>query len=449
MALFHNNTENAQPPSAGKRRLSMFSFGSSTSTAQNKDSNLSTSPNSGQPKNVAAPSTASSGDAVSPKPQPPQISTTSSTTSAPQKISARSPGPYSPSVSGSKNTQLGSPVCSPLFETDSLSEAPSCNIFERSVQDLTGQVKNEDCIPPALDATAHILTDKQTNLDEVEMVYSNRRNSSVIGLNMALGRPYTPSRKNSVISMSHCNPSSNGGNAPGSLKDNYNPSNTGSQSSLTNAPPPQSPVSPPKLKSSRSSVSFYSYADMINNDEFARRPSIKHSMSHGMAPTVNRKMSVASNHSIASNPLSCNTGAACGQNSANPGSAHNMSSFSLNKSSRKLAANSTPSLPQSQLTKQIAQRDARQPTSGVPSRKSSKKGQSKLNNFMISPESSESEDHDIYYPAASNSNSPATTQRRSSIISGGSNANGDDESLVSSSIGDCIRQCTTDIVGIN
>lgn len=421
----------------------MFSFGSLTATPQAKDVNLSTSPNSSQSKAPPASSEAEA-ESVNLKPTKPVVSTNSSTTNLPQKVLSRSPGPNSPTMSGSKNTQLGSPVCSPLFETDSLLEAPSCNIFERSVQDLSGQVKNEDCIPPALDASAHILTDKQTNLDEVEMVYSNRRNSSVIGLNMALGRPYTPSRKNSVISMSHCNPSNTSANPAASLKDSYNPSIGGSQSSLTNGPP-QSPVSPPKLKSSRSSVSFYSYADMINSDEFARRPSMKHSMSHGMAPTVNRKMSVASNHSITSNPLSCNTGAACGMNASNVGSASNMSTFSLNKGSRKLA--STSALPQSQLTKQLAQRDSRLPSSGVPSRQASKKGQSKLNNFMISPESSESEDQDVYYPAASNS--PATTQRRTSVVSNGSNANGDNESLVSSSVGECIRQCTTDIVGIN
>ncbi|QWU88418.1 hypothetical protein CA3LBN_002726 [Candidozyma haemuli] len=442
MALFHTSAENNQPPNGGKRRLSMFSFGSSNATPQAKDVNLSTSPNSSQSK---APPVSSEAEAesVTSRPTKPSVSTTSSTTNLPPKVLSKSPGPNSPTMSGSKNTQLGSPVCSPLFESDSSSEAPSRDIFERSVQDLSGQVKNEDCIPPALDASAHILTDKQTNLDEVEMVYSNRRNSSVIGLNMALGRPYTPSRKNSVISMSHCNPSNTSANPAASLKD-YNPSIGGSQSSLTNGPP-QSPVSPPKLKSSRSSVSFYSYADMINSDECARRPSMKHSMSHGMAPTVNRKMSVASNHSITSNPLSCNTGAACGMNASNVGSASNMSSFSLNKGSRKLA--STSALPQSQLTKQLSQRENRSPSSGVPSRQASKKGQSKLNNFMISPESSESEDQDVYYPAASNS--PATVQRRTSVVSDGSNANGDNESLVSSSVGECIRQCTTDIVGLN
>lgn len=411
----------------------MFSFGSLNTVPQVKDLKLSTSPNSSQVKPApAAP------DAVAPKPQKPLVLTSTSSVNVPQKMLSKSPGPNSPTVSNSMNTQLGSPVCSPVFETDSALEAPSCDIFERSVQDLS-EAKNEDYIPPALDATAHILTDKQTNLDEVEMVYSNRRNSSVIGLNMALGRPFTPSRKNSMVSMSHCNPPTNSANTAASLKDTYNPSIGGSHSSLTQAPP-QSPVSPPKLKSSRSSVSFYSYADMINTDEFARRPSMKHSMSHG---PVHRKMSVASNHSIASNPLSCNTGAACGTN-VNSG-ASNMSSFSLNKTSRKMGL--TSNLPQSQLTKQFAQRDARLPSSGVPSRKPSQKGQSKLNNFMISPESSESEDQEVYYPAASGT--PETLQRRQSLVSNNSIANGDNESLVSSSIGDCIRQCTTDIVGIN
>ncbi|GBL51688.1 hypothetical_protein [Candidozyma auris] len=446
MALFHNNANNAQPPAPGKRRLSMFTFGSSSSTnTQAKDSGLSTSPNSSQPKQGGLASSEGSIDSAMSSSKTQAAQSSNSTSSGFQKGNSKSPGPVSPvmSVPNSKNNQLGSPVCSPLFEADSLQENPDCNIFERSVQDLSGQVKHEDCIPPALDATAHILTDKQTNLDDVEMVYSNRRNSSVIGLNMALGRPYTPSRKNSVISMSQCNTSSNGNNAIY----NSNNNNTGSQSSLTNALPPQSPVSPPKLRSSRSSVSFYSYADMINSDEFARRPSIKHSFSHGMAPTMNRKMSVASNHSGISNSLSCNTGAACGANAPHASnSTTNISSFSLGKGLRKPQASTTSISSQSQLSKQLAQREVRQPGSSVSSKSSSKKGQSsKLNNFLISPESSESEDHEVYYPATSSS----PVQRRASVTSSGSNPNADNESLVSSTMGDCIRQCTTDIIGCN
>lgn len=364
----------SQAGGSGKKRMSLFSFGSSSSTSSKvAGPPLSTSPNS---------------RSISAKTQEPS--------------SATSPSGSLPS----RNAQLSSPVCSPLLETDSLCEKPESNIFERSVQDFS-EVKHEDYIPPALDATASILSDKDTNLDDVEMVYSARRNSSVIGLNMALGRPYTPLRKNSVYSMSQLN----------------QPAAHASLSSLTG---PQSPVSPPKLSSSRSSVSFYSYADMINNDEFSRRPSIMHSYSHGVVPTVGRKMSVASNHSTASN----------GNSNVNP--------LHFNKLSRKLTLNSiTSAQSQSQLSKQLGGK-VPQAASGVPQRSPSKVGAKEsrnLNKFLILPESSDSEDQEVYYPATSSS----SVTKRKSITS--NNSNVDSDSLISSSVGDHIRQCTTEISG--
>lgn len=388
MTLFHlNQSESAASPplqqdpatasgSAGKKRMSLFSFGLSSNTSV-----------SGK---VAG---------------PPQLSTSPNSRSilskSQEQSATTSPGGSIPS----RNAQLSSPVCSPLLETDSLSEKPESNIFERSVQDFS-EVKQEDYIPPALDATAQILSDKDTNLDDVEMVYSARRNSSVIGLNMALGRPYTPLRKNSVYSMSQLN----------------QPAAAASLSSLTS---PQSPISPPKLSTSRSSVSFYSYADMINNDEFSRRPSIMHSYSHGVVPTVGRKMSVASNHSTASN----------GNSTSNP--------LHFNKLSRKLTLNSITSGSQSQLSKQLGAKDRLSVGTGVPQRSPSKAGAREsrnLNKFLISPESSDSEDQEVYYPATD-----ASVSNRKSISSNHSNL--DNDSLVSSSVGDCIRQCTTEISG--
>lgn len=348
----------------------------------------------------------------SPKSNIPGLSTSPS-----NKGSLTSPTAGSPSVSlPARNNQLSSPVCSPLLETNSLCENPDSNIFERSVQEA--QVKNEDYIPPALDASAHILSEKGANLDEVEMIYSSRRSSSVIGLNMALGRPYTPLRKNSVYSMSQMNSFGN----QGSINHNL------SQSSLTHQP--TSPISPPKLNSSKSSVSFYSYADMINNDEFARRPSMILSCSHGhgVSPTIGRKMSVASNHSTTSN--------------TNLASPNNVPSLAFNKLSRKMTLNSMPSsLSQSQLSKQFSPRTS-QPLSGIPLRKSSKRGDKdqKSNKFLISPESSDSEDQEVYYPATSISSG---TNRKSILSNGGL----DDDTLVSTSVGDCIRQCTTEIGG--
>lgn len=313
-----------------------------------------------------------------------------------------------------------------------LSEKPeSSDIFERSVQDfmfdppikpnrkpsvanlsrqnsmsINTLIKNEDLIPPALDATTSIFNDKHTNLDDVEMIYSNRRNSSVLGLNMALGRPFTPSRKNSVYSMQLNSPlertASNLQQPAHQLQ-------------------PQSPVSPPKLTSSKSSLSFYSYADMINNDEYARRPSFKQSYSQGIVPTVGRKQSVSSNFS----PLTLNSN----------------SSTSLKPK---------PFASQSQLSRQLSQKKGKPP--GSPQPKTNQKPATKLpiaanktspSKFLISPESSDSEDNEIYYPALNN------LGKRKSMSSQNSQLNSilDDESLVSSSIGDCIRQSTTEING--
>lgn len=316
----------------------------------------------------------------------------------------------SPASAKPPSMQLNSPVCSPVMETDSLTECPDCNIFERSVQE-TAPVKQEDYIPPALDATTEILSDTDTNLDDVEMIYSSRRNSSVIGLNMALRRPYTPLRKNSVQSMSQIN------------------TVLGSANSVQL---PQSPVSPPKLSTSRSSVSFYSYADMINNDEFARRPSIMHSYSHSFAPnmgsSVARKMSVTLAHSAGSSAGIANF------SNAN-------TAFAFNKLSRNLTSTSSTTLQQtqtqSQLSKQIKERQ--------PLRRLSKANDPEsLQRFLISPDSSDSEDQDPYFPE--NSALSDTSSRRKSLLSLNSSEL-DSECLVSTSVADHIRQCSTEIRG--
>lgn len=319
----------------------------------------------------------------------------------------------SPTAQVPGNNQLSSPVNSPVLMGKDSSIAMTMDsgnvpgdqdfIFERSVQDLCvgepqtqqlpqpprcnrcctnrsrscthnstislqgGQyMKNEDCIPPALDATTSILNDKDTNLDDIEMVYSNRRNSSVIGLNMALGRPMCGSRKNSTYSLHQNQP----------------------QAQQT-----QSPISPPKLTSSKSSLSFYSYADMISSEELQRRPSFQQSYSQNFFPVNNKKKSHIG---------------------------------SLSSACKK----SDPSLLSKQLSKKF-------PPTASPNQ-----------NFLILPESSDSEHYDNYYPE----------EKRKSVSSNISGNSGnsrpynvkldnDNESLVSSSVGDCLRQCTTEING--
>lgn len=311
------------------------------------------------------------------------------------------------SAAALKSLQFSSPVCLPVLETEALGENPDTNIFERSVQDCS-EVKQEDFIPPALDATATILGDKDTNLDEVEMVYLSRRNSSVIGLNMALGRPYTPLRKNSLQQMTP-----------------LNMANMQSLLLLTNQP--QLPVSPPKLQSSRSLVLFYSYADMISNDEFARRPLMIHAMSHsGTSTTPMRKMSVASNM------LMGNGTSAMNSTSAAP------TSLPFNKLSRKLTLNLiTSSNSQLQLSKQLG-RNLLLTKRTIP--KAGPQEVNSLNKFLISPESSDSEENDVYHPASGHS----ISSKRKLVSLDHSFGN---ESFVLTSVGDCIRQCTTEIRG--
>lgn len=392
MALLNHPPDTKIPPTLlptqgtpGKRRMSLFSFGSSHSIhAKNPSSN--TNP-------PALPPISTSPGALSQQPAP-------SSNAASPRLSARA-------------LLLQNMNGSFFGESNSLAEIPASNIFERSVQDMALPVKQEDYIPPALDATAQILSDKDTDLDNVEMVYSSRRNSSVIGLNMALGRPVPPLRKNSVYSTPQQ------GNFPGFTQF---PATAALQSSLANPANPQSPVSPPKLMSSRSSVSFYSYADMINNDEFSRRPSLMHAYSQGFTPTVGRKMSVASNHSVTSG----------GNTKCDP------------KFPRKGTLCILPSLSQSQLSKQFKERLT---LALVPQRTHSKTSEtSSLKKFLISPESSDSEEQE-YHPASSVSSKPYS--RRNTITSNRllPTSQNEEDSLVLTSMGDCIRQRTTEIGG--
>lgn len=314
------------------------------------------------------------------------------------------------------------------------SENPDSNIFERCVQEFPFEpvasrsnsikvrthnssvslkgplIRNEDLIPPALDATTSILNDKDTNLDDVEMIYSSRRNSSVIGLNMALGRPFTPSRKNSTYSIHQLLPMER------------------STSSLSSTQHPKSPVSPPKLHSSKSSVNFYSYADMLSNDEFSRRPSFKLSYSQGLIPTMGRKFSTSSG-----------VGPSCNCKTSTSKLKGSLSQLSRQLSARKKVAN-TPPPSQSQLVSGPSGLAATE----LPKRLSlSKSTTSNLNSFLISPESSDGEDLEVFYPALTGLN------KRKSLSSTNSQLNSihDSESLVSSSVADCIRQSTTEING--
>lgn len=321
---------------ATKNRLSLFSFGLASSTSSRADDNESLASAVG-PKHVSGGS-----DGI-----------TNGQLSSPMNLPV------------SEVTQEGFPeveesdeTAAPIFErsvqnlvTGEVAEQPKCNkccvnrsrsCTHNSSISLLGQFfTNEDYIPPALDASTQILSNKNTNLDDVEMVYSNRRNSLVIGLSAALGRPVTPSRKNSAFSIH-----SQLGIAPMTLNES-------------------TPMSPPRLNSAKSSLSFYSYADMVNNDETCKsRPGFRQLMSQSMVPTA-KKMALSSR---------------------------------------------VPTM--TSLKTPVRHMSIKDRTT------------SNLNNYLISPDSSDSEDH--------------RRSLRKSVSS-------DNESLISSSIGDCLRQTTTEI----
>lgn len=238
----------------------------------------------------------------------------------------------------------------------SLSKAKNCS-HNSSMSLPRGQcMRMEDCIPPVLDATTSVLNNKDASLDEVEMVYSRRRNLSVQGLSLALGRP-SSSRKGSSFSSSLL----------------YNPLSPMQPlaSSLSLASAPETPVSLPRLGSSKSSLNFYSYAEMLNEE---KKPNRSHSQSQP-------------------NPL--------------------MGSYSKRKVS--LASN-YPSL----LSRQLLNRD-----------------KPKMNkNFMMLLESSDSDEH--YSETADGHDND---QRSSCTVEDSENIGGiDNESLVASSVGDCLRE---------
>ncbi|CAI5756159.1 unnamed protein product [Candida verbasci] len=160
---------------------------------------------------------------------------------------------------------------------------PRSSTHNSSISLTTGQyLKNEDYIPPTLDASVKICNDKQTNLEDIEVYssYNNRRNSSVLALNAALGKPSLSSpisRKNSLSSQKDYERES--------LSYNYN-----FKDNIATSPLSPNPNAPPKLHHSKSSLSFYSYAEMINNEEYPqisrRPPNLRSSYSQGVIPTL-------------------------------------------------------------------------------------------------------------------------------------------------------------------
>ncbi|KAG7194405.1 uncharacterized protein KQ657_004618 [Scheffersomyces spartinae] len=418
------------------------------------------------------------------------------------------------------------------------SKSTNCNHHGSQVQ-LAGLyfMKSEDMIPPALDATTSIFSDKDTNLDQVEMIYSNRRNSSVISLNMALGRtPANPnslgsqfpnSRKNSSYSLSALNTANvspvskalpintnfanpfeyKQGNmessptttsstvgqggfhsplSPASFKNStsinnnllsnsisgsggFNPTTT-SYNAMTTGPPlsatssgqqqqqqlPSSSSSttfptPPTLSTKpRRSLSFYSYADMINLEDHpaSRKPLIKQSSLTFLNTQQSQNLSLQSpayltslNYLTSNSPLTFTAGSSnytAGPQSQLPPSAipvskHKMTSSQLSKVFRR-KHKKPQNVDDSNGDKEDVQANNK---SNIPSKLA----------LPISPESSDSEDNIQELTELDVRVLPPKLAKRKSVSSQASSL-WDTESLVLTSIGDCIRQTTSEINGL-
>ncbi|SCU88321.1 LADA_0E09494g1_1 [Lachancea dasiensis] len=118
----------------------------------------------------------------------------------------------------------------------------------------------EDQVAPALDASATLVTDKETDLDNVEMIYSGR--NSCIGLDRALGR----NRANSNYQLPQLSRANSTTSAVSIASANSNASNCSNGTSTAS--------DRPRI------LRFYSYADMISDENaHSRRPSLTQSTS--------------------------------------------------------------------------------------------------------------------------------------------------------------------------
>lgn len=149
---------------------------------------------------------------------------------------------------------------------------------------LHGVLRAEDHIPPCLDATCQVLNKEAEELEQVNVVYSSRRNSSVAALNMALGRPVSPSsRKNSLYNNASFTQLEQIPQIPQrqqldaeEMKEGKSPSSPLSPSNLSAS----------NLKHSKSQVSFYSFAEVLNEESTSRRPMMRTAVSQGFVPTL-------------------------------------------------------------------------------------------------------------------------------------------------------------------
>lgn len=446
--------------------------------------------------------------------------------------------PISSHSTGNSNNPLGMAsghtIHPPKCDRCRRSKSINCNHHGSQVQ-LAGLyfMKSEDMIPPALDATTSIFSDKDTNLDQVEMIYSNRRNSSVISLNMALGRTPVPpgslggqfpnSRKNSTYSLSALNTSgaspvskalpistsfanpfeyklgklessppgatstlgpggfhsplspasyqnsstisnnllSNSLSGSGFNSTSYNsmsmgPSLSGTSSSGQQPTSSSSTTYAPSLSSStrpRRSLSFYSYADMVNLEEHppSRKPLMKQSSSltflytqpqQPQSPTLQPPTSASA---ATQNYLNSNSPLTFTADSSNYTSGPQLPPSALPPSSKHKTASQLSNVFRRRHKKSQAATGGT--TLGDEVQNKSKSALPDKLALPISPESSDSEDNIHELTELEVRAAPPKLMKRKSVSSQVSSL-WETESLVLTSIGECIRRTTSEINGL-
>ncbi|SCU84742.1 LAMI_0C08702g1_1 [Lachancea mirantina] len=137
----------------------------------------------------------------------------------------------------------------------------------------------EDMIAPALDAGASLVAEPDTDLDNVEMIYSRR--PSTLGLDMALGRTRTSGSHTNLpmLSRAASNASFTSAISTSSFASAAsNASGASGQSTQSTATAVDRGVERPRV------LRFYSYADMLSDENaHSRRPSLSQSLSNSWA----------------------------------------------------------------------------------------------------------------------------------------------------------------------
>lgn len=167
----------------------------------------------------------------------------------------------------------------------------------------------ENLVAPDLDASCSLIADSDTNMNNFNMIHS--RNSSIVGLNMALGLSRSPSVSGSSKKQFENN---NGDDEYDTISDSEFSPNIMSPKITTNS---ESTYTSPSFSSSRNSaindpnkvLRFYSYVDMVSDEQInpaiaSRRPSfISNSFS---SPLL--KPSELLNSNSSTSPTHINTG---------------------------------------------------------------------------------------------------------------------------------------------